>query len=307
MTAHGTFVAVNAAGKLVHVKLSQNEAADLVRIEGMPGAYRLDGELSSFRISEFSDGLSLASPDQKFLCAEDRSNILVADREARGPWETFVPVPPERLSSLPEHNDPEKEMERFRQTVLKLQSEGLPVKVYCGAGYVPRKGFLNLDHVMNAPGFMVDNVNEYFVFPFAERQWSLPDNCVDYIFHEDFIEHIGQLAQIQFLAETRRVLKPGGWHRVNTPNILASMKGNSNFAEGFRGVYTGETKWGHISIFSPSMLKEMAELVGYREVVFTTKNNGVSPYAEKDFRPLPTDTSPVRDEILGNIYADLLK
>ena len=57
--------------------------------------------------------------------------------------------------------------------------------------------------------------------------------------------------QFQFLAETLRVMKPGSWHRVNTPNVITAMKLHSNFKKGFRGVYTGEEKWGHISIFSP--------------------------------------------------------
>ena len=46
----------------------------------------------------------------------------------------------------------------------------------------------------------------------------------------------------------------------------------------------------------------MAELIGYKEVVFTTKNHGVSSHAVKDARP-----GRDRDPILGNIYADLLK
>jgi len=49
-------------------------------------------------------------------------------------------------------------------------------------------------------------------------------------------------------------------------------------------------------------LKEMAEMVGYRAVVFTTRNCGVSPHAVPDIRPLDD-----RDPITGNIYADLLK
>lgn len=59
---------------------------------------------------------------------------------------------------------------------------------------------------------------------------------------------------------------------------------------------------GHVSIFSPTSLKEIAELIGYKAVVFTTKDHGVSPHAVRDARPKQD-----RDLILGNIHADLLK
>ena len=57
----------------------------------------------------------------------------------------------------------------------------------------------------------------------------------------------------------------------------------------------------HFDFFARS-LKEAAELVGYREIVFTTRHHGISPYAERNVRP-----GSDRDEIFGNIYADLLK
>jgi len=80
------------------------------------------------------------------------------------------------------------------------------------------------------------------------------------------------------------------------------MKRHSDFKKGFPGVYTGEEQWGHIAMLSPLVLKEMAEVVGYSEVVFTTRHHGVSPYAEADHRP-----GSDRDPIKGNIYADLQK
>jgi hypothetical protein len=70
------------------------------------------------------------------------------------------------------------------------------------------------------------------------------------------------------------------------------------------GVYTGEwDNWEHISLFTRHSLEEMAKLVGYREVVFTLKNQGVSPYRlAREVRP---DAD--RDPLTGNIFADLLK
>lgn len=97
-------------------------------------------------------------------------------------------------------------------------------------------------------------------------------------------------------------MKPGSWHRVNTPSLLHTMKLNSDFSKGSDGVYTGERQWDHIALFTHSYLTEIAHLVGYREIVFTGKGGGVSRFATPDRRP-----SSDRDEIIGNIYADLLK
>jgi hypothetical protein len=204
------------------------------------------------------------------------------------------------LSSFGKSHD--QEISKFNQKIASLTIKKDPIKLQFGCGLQPRPGFLNLDLRVLAPAFAINYPDQYFIFPYADMPWGIPDNCVDYIFHEDFIEHITQLQQIQFLSEALRVLKPGCYHRVNTPNLITAMKKHSKFKEGFAGVYTGESSWGHISIFSPNYLKEIAELVGYSDVVFTTKNHGVSPFAEYDLRP-----GPDRDDILGNIYADLRK
>jgi hypothetical protein len=81
------------------------------------------------------------------------------------------------------------------------------------------------------------------------------------------------------------------------------MKRHSNFSVGFGGVYHDEwTKHGHQSLMTRSYLEEMARLVGYREVVFNLKNQGVSHFKYPEGRP-----GPDRDQLVGNIFADLLK
>lgn len=254
-----------------------------------------------FSFSESHGGV-LVSRQGKFASAIIKSDTVEVNRDWIGEWEVFLPVDRQtfddcQLAML----SPNAERERFAKRVVELSRAGEPVTIYAGAGLVPRKGFLNLDIEMQAPGFFVKNRDDYFIFPFV-CPWDIPENCVDYVFSEDFIEHIPQLLQWQFLAETFRVLKTGGWHRVNTPSIIATMKAHSDFRKGFAGVYTGEERWGHVAMLSHMQLKEMAETVGYRETVFTTKNHGVSSFAVEDCRPLAD-----RDDVLGNIYADLLK
>jgi SAM-dependent methyltransferase len=198
----------------------------------------------------------------------------------------------------------EEEVKAFADRLLAVARSGTPVKIQAGFGMTPLPGFLNLDVRSWLPESDTRFTDcEVFYFPFADMPWPIPDNCVDYIFHEDFIEHISQKQQVCFLAETLRVLKPGCWHRVNTPCLNASMKRHANFKLGTRGVYVGEwEKWNHISLFTRHSLEELAKLVGYREVVFNQKGQSVSPHRCRETRPADD-----RDAILGNIFADLLK
>jgi hypothetical protein len=304
LTDHGSLVGTSDAAELVQVDPVPEAQDTFVEIQDqLDGQLLGSGPLAGFRMLHGRDGVHFQK-NGKFLCALPGGGRLEVNRLVASRWETFILVPETKLSSLWRMLEisPEGEVTRLCNAVSKLMDEGRPVKIHCGCGPKPRGGVLNFDITMMAKKFFLDRHYEYFIFPFADMSWGIPNACVDYVFHEDFIEHITQLQQIQFLAETWRVLKPGCYHRVNTPNLITSMRRHSNFKTGFAGVYTGELQYGHKSIFSPASLKEMAELVGYREVVFTTKSHGVSPFAEPDSRP-----GGDRDDIVGNIYADLQK
>ncbi len=290
-TAHGTFLAHDSGSNLIQVHVGKEPSNNLVQLV-LSGDDRVlqPAALSNFKVVRHAQGISLQNAGY-FFCAHPNLGPVVANRVEAKDWETFTLV-----------EDLEPDEDRFRRVVLRLQEQNKPVLIHCGCGPRTHKGFLNLDGIR----FMIKDPtitrDEYFIIPFVDKPWNIPDNSVDYIYHEDFIEHISQLQQIQFLAETLRVLKPGCYHRINTPDLIAAMKRHSNFGLGFRGVYTGELQWGHVSIYSRMALKEIAEMVGYREIVFTTKNHGVSQYAVEDHRPAAD-----RNEITGNIYADLLK
>lgn len=188
----------------------------------------------------------------------------------------------------------------FIERIQELESSQLPIKLHFGCGYNRKEGFLNID----ANATSLENIKDYFIMDYVNTPIDIPDSCVDFIFHEDFIEHIDQRSQICFLAETHRILKSGCVHRVNTPDIINSMKSNSDFNKGIRGVYIDEwDKWEHKCLFSHRSLEEIARLVGYSEVVFTTKNCTVSPFGIEEYRPGPGDRHPY----LGNIFADLIK
>ncbi len=134
------------------------------------------------------------------------------------------------------------------------------------------------------------------------RGLPLPDECAEIVFHEDFIEHLSQRDAVGFLAEARRVLVEGGVHRVNSPNLAASMRDHSDFARGLAGTYTDEwDRWHHHNIFTPRYLEEMALMVGYSRVALNGRDASISPLAVRELRPAgdrPED---------GNVFADLVR
>lgn len=149
------------------------------------------------------------------------------------------------------------------------------------------------------------SIADFYAIDIITQGLALPDNSVNCIFHEDFFEHLNQRDQIVFLAETLRVMKKGTVHRINTPNILASMRENSFFKKGKDGVFVNEWNvWHHHNIISPTILKEMALMVGYSSVEFNGKNaSAIKDQLPIEYRPDELD----RSSLDGNIFADLIK
>jgi hypothetical protein len=200
----------------------------------------------------------------------------------------------------------EEESRRLSITVEKFQAEEKPIYLQFGFGDTPFPHFLNID-VMLVPkarnNIVAEMFDRVFLFPWLKTKLPLPDNSVDFIFHQDLFEHLPQMLQFVLLAETRRVLKPGCFHRINTPCIAASMQRKSDFAKGFDGVYTEEwTKHGHVNVITKDILEEMAHIVGYSKVLFNAKNASVAGVDFREYRP-----GPDRDQVNGNIFADLMK
>lgn len=194
--------------------------------------------------------------------------------------------------------------------LIYLAQTGQPLKLHFGCDARILKGWINMDlaykksskHLFPDPDAHRGSREDFFAIDFAEGPLPLPDNSVEVIFHEDFLEHLNQRDTLLFLAETFRVLKPGGIHRINTPDLASSMQRHSRFAEGYKGVFVYEwDKHAHLNIPTPQYLKELATLVGYREVVFTGKNQSRSPLVPPEFRPLDD-----REEN-EQIFCDLIK
>ncbi|MCK5605253.1 methyltransferase domain-containing protein [Candidatus Pacearchaeota archaeon] len=190
------------------------------------------------------------------------------------------------------------------------------LKLHFGCGPRILKGWINIDLAYEpyekymqclTDKYYAEEIrgdrSDFFAIDITKVGLPLPDNSVDVIFHEDFLEHLNQRDQIIFLAETLRVLKPGGIHRVNTPSLVGSMQDHSDFTKGFAGVYVDEwDRWHHLNVLTPAMLEEMAKMVGYSKVIFNERDESTSTLVPLEYRP--GADRPKHD---GNIFADLIK
>ena len=164
------------------------------------------------------------------------------------------------------------------------QVSGLAISLHFGCGVRVFKGWVNIDldyaHYEDYLQYYTDDdfpesirgsKDDFYEINLLKMGLPLPDNSVDIIFHEDFFEHLTQKEQVVFLAETLRVMKKGAVHRINTPNLLASMRDNSTFSKGREGVFTNEwDSWHHYNVISPAILADMARMVGYSDIKFNS-------------------------------------
>ena len=263
---------------------------------GEKGTIIADGPLKGFVYVKSGNAGFFHLYNKAFVSVPPKMKQVTVDREKASLWETFRFVDEKTARALLGVNGQKEEA--FALRVKGLIEARQPVLLHFGCGLNRHKGFLNIDKFSN-----FGDPEDYYLFDFAEKPWPVEDSSVDYIYSEDFIEHIPQRNQVGFLAEAYRVLKPNAYHRVSTPCLIESMKVHSDFSKGFRGVYFDEFDlWDHLCLFTRGSMNELARVVGYRQVFFTAKSHGTSAFAVADTRPAKD-----RDQLTGNIYADLLK
>jgi SAM-dependent methyltransferase len=160
-----------------------------------------------------------------------------------------------------------------------------------GTGELPTPGWLNTDFEPRAPGV---------IFLDAGRRFPLPGATFDAVFSEHVIEHLPFDAGATMLAESRRVLKPGGRIRIATPDLAllarlvaigagdaaaapGSAPGGATterylrwIAERFLGAASHATpvhvlnhnvrSWGHVFLYDEPTLRIALERAGFADV-----------------------------------------
>src|SRR5450756_1147814 len=100
--------------------------------------------------------------------------------------------------------------QQLQETLDRLGRNRHSVNLQIGTGRNPLVGWINSD---------VAPQNPTSVFLDAKQPMPISSATVDSIFSEHMLEHLTLEEGKGFLAECRRVLRPGGIIRVSTPNL----------------------------------------------------------------------------------------
>ncbi len=146
-------------------------------------------------------------------------------------------------------------------------------KLHIGSGDKRLEGWVNID-LLPLPG--VDAV--------ADVTQGLDYRDCEVVFAEHFLEHLAVDDALNFLLECHRVLAPGGWLRLSTPNLdwvwdthyrveapaeekrLMAMRLNRAFHA-----------WGHQFLWNRQILGEALEACGFDEVRWCTYGESELP------------------------------
>lgn len=115
-------------------------------------------------------------------------------------------------------------------------------------------------------------------------------DSVDFVYSEHFIEHLPKQGTKNFLADVYRILKPGGVHRILTPDIRGCVDVflKDTWPElGWTKQYKIETSadylnmtmrlWGHQYLFDKETLIRFASAAGYTDMTWEALNESRFP------------------------------
>lgn len=137
-----------------------------------------------------------------------------------------------------------------------------PLRLHVGSGDKRLEGWVNID-LKRLPGVdVVADVTQGLRFSGAEA-----------VFAEHFLEHLAVEDALGFLLEVHRVLQPGGWLRLSTPNLdwvwLTHYRLDAEAAEkplmavklnrAFHG-------WGHRFVWNREILAEALAACGFDDL-----------------------------------------
>jgi SAM-dependent methyltransferase len=125
----------------------------------------------------------------------------------------------------------------------------------------------------------------------VRKRFPYPDNSFDNIFSAHMLEHLRPKDARHCLAETLRVLRPGGVVRITVPDLDLALAGyDSNNPDGFlETVYVAHQdrdKNRHHWMYTGASLTKLLREVGFSQAYRTTYREGRCPDLEQlDNRP----------------------
>jgi predicted SAM-dependent methyltransferase len=167
-------------------------------------------------------------------------------------------------------------MSRFFQKDYRylLDRKG-PVKLNVGCGTDYKKGWINIDNNSD------ENIEKLDLNWDLRKPLPFPDNSVDFIFNEHFIEHLTVEEGQRVIKDLMRVLKPGGVLRMATPDLeivakqylKSSLKGDPLIERWHLGIQTKAESinmsfrfWGHKWLYDYEELSRRVMEAGYKKI-----------------------------------------
>lgn len=145
-------------------------------------------------------------------------------------------------------------------------------------------------HIKTDPNWLNGDLIAGDIYINAQKQLPFPDNSLDLIFTEHFIEHLPQQSAITFLKESHRILKPSGVLRISTPDLkgilevyqdrnnivsqktavdrhIYNHRSSFNSAEGNACQFVNDMfrLWGHHYIYDKASLINALKISGFQD------------------------------------------
>lgn len=123
------------------------------------------------------------------------------------------------------------------------------------------------------------------VFMDVAKPLPLPDGVIDVVYSEEVIEHIDRDGGRRMLAESFRILKPGGILRLTTPSLDYFAKRAIEEAAAVHEINEIFYQHGHRYIYSESAMRQALEEAGFCAVIRSSYRDPASRYGYFDSHP----------------------
>ena len=121
------------------------------------------------------------------------------------------------------------------------------MKLNLGSGKRPKEGYINID---------IHSFPEVDIVADITKGLPMEDSSVDYVYSEDWLEHLPPESKIPVMNEIWRVLKPGGIFLSHTPiyPYASAFRDPTHIniltVETFPLYFDDQTRWGSIYGFT---------------------------------------------------------
>ena len=162
---------------------------------------------------------------------------------------------------------PEQDETLLAHTINRLSPDTVlnASRLHLGCGATIMDGWLNADLVRtdSVPQDTWGLLKDIFIMD-ATKEFPFPDNQMEYIYCEDFIEHFDQKDGLSICAECNRILKPGGVWRISTPSFTTILQNNPPRSRA--SIDFGHWGWGHKLLYTQEYMVFLLKECGFSRV-----------------------------------------